>query len=100
MVCQQKTKFIFICTQCAQDGALGKPIDQQYVLEPNQDPRLVAGSFDSDLDIVSPPMPDVLATNIAHVAREKRNAPNDRPAPLYIRAADAAPARDLPPKIL
>ena len=76
------------------------PRDQQYVLEPNEEPRLMAGSFETDLDIVSPPAPDVLATNIAHVAREKRNVSNARPAPLYIRAADAAPARDLPPKIL
>ncbi|MEO9650829.1 MAG: tRNA (adenosine(37)-N6)-threonylcarbamoyltransferase complex dimerization subunit type 1 TsaB [Roseobacter sp.] len=40
------------------------------------------------------------AVAIAHVAREKFGTTKDRPAPLYIRPADAAPARDAPPKIL
>lgn len=37
---------------------------------------------------------------IARVALRRRNDPPARPAPLYLRAADAAPAADLPPVIL
>ena len=41
-----------------------------------------------------------LAEAIARVAARKFGAPQPRPAPLYIRAADAAPGADLPPKVL
>ena len=38
--------------------------------------------------------------NVARLARDRRAAPHPRPAPLYVRAADAAPSRDAPPPIL
>lgn len=41
-----------------------------------------------------------LAAAIARVAARKFATPQPRPAPLYIRAADAAPGADLPPKVL
>lgn len=41
-----------------------------------------------------------LAEAIARVAARKFTTPQPRPAPLYIRAADAAPGTDLPPKLL
>jgi len=41
-----------------------------------------------------------LGVAIARVAMARRNDPPARPAPLYLRAADAAPAADLPPVIL
>jgi tRNA threonylcarbamoyladenosine biosynthesis protein TsaB len=41
-----------------------------------------------------------LGVAIARVALSRRNDPPARPAPLYLRAADAAPAADLPPVIL
>jgi tRNA threonylcarbamoyladenosine biosynthesis protein TsaB len=41
-----------------------------------------------------------LGVAIARVALRRRNDPPTRPAPLYLRAADAAPAADLPPVIL
>ena len=40
------------------------------------------------------------AVAIAHVARINYPTSTMRPAPLYLRPADAAPARDAPPKIL
>jgi tRNA threonylcarbamoyladenosine biosynthesis protein TsaB len=45
-----------------------------------------------------PRMPVAEAT--ARIARTRLGANNPRPAPLYLRPADAAPARDLPPAIL
>ncbi|MBW4961256.1 tRNA (adenosine(37)-N6)-threonylcarbamoyltransferase complex dimerization subunit type 1 TsaB [Sulfitobacter sp. CW3] len=45
-----------------------------------------------------PQMP--LADAIAHIAASRASRDNPRPAPLYLRPADAAPARDAPPAIL
>ncbi|MFK7744917.1 MAG: tRNA (adenosine(37)-N6)-threonylcarbamoyltransferase complex dimerization subunit type 1 TsaB [Roseobacter sp.] len=41
-----------------------------------------------------------VAVAIALLAAKRLEGPQARPAPLYIRPADAAPARDAPPKIL
>ncbi|SFF98876.1 N6-L-threonylcarbamoyladenine synthase [Roseobacter denitrificans OCh 114] len=40
------------------------------------------------------------AVAIAHIAAKRRNETPERPAPFYIRPADAAPAKDAPPMIL
>lgn len=40
------------------------------------------------------------AVAIARLAAARRNGHSERPAPFYLRPADAAPARDLAPKIL
>lgn len=45
-----------------------------------------------------PPEPSELASRIARIAAQ--SVPGLSPAPLYLRAADAAPARDAPPVIL
>ena len=49
---------------------------------------------------VAPPV--MIATAIAHIAETKHAAdmPLPRPAPLYLRAADAAPAREYGPRLL
>ncbi len=47
-----------------------------------------------------PTDPVALVTAIAHVAATKAAKVQPRPAPLYVRAADAAPARDPLPVIL
>jgi tRNA threonylcarbamoyl adenosine modification protein YeaZ len=47
-----------------------------------------------------PPAPDGLAVAIGKVALSKLDGPHSSPAPLYVKPADAAPARDLPPVIL
>ena len=41
-----------------------------------------------------------MIANIARIAAERFKTETARPAPLYVRAADAAPSRDAPPVIL
>ena len=41
-----------------------------------------------------------IAEGIARIARERRTVPQPRPAPIYLRPADAAPARDRGPVML
>jgi N6-L-threonylcarbamoyladenine synthase len=41
-----------------------------------------------------------VAEAIAHIAAARLSLPQPPPAPLYLRPADAAPARDAPPQIL
>ncbi len=50
------------------------------------------------LNVVDPPHP--IAVAIAHVAIRKLDFSNPRPAPLYVKSADAAPSKDAPPMIL
>ncbi|WP_439525892.1 tRNA (adenosine(37)-N6)-threonylcarbamoyltransferase complex dimerization subunit type 1 TsaB [Roseovarius mucosus] len=73
------------------------PRDMAYVQTRNAAPELVA--LASVADPVLPPDPVRLAELIARLAAL---APNNSPppAPLYVRPADAAPARDRPPVIL
>lgn len=44
--------------------------------------------------------PAQLALTIAHIAAQRMGQPNPRPAPFYLRPADAAPPSDPPPVIL
>ena len=44
--------------------------------------------------------PDLMIKNIAQITRDRAADNPDRPAPYYVRAADAAPPRDAPPIIL
>lgn len=46
------------------------------------------------------PAPEALAIGIARIALDRRADPGPRPAPVYLRPADAAPARDQGPVIL
>jgi tRNA threonylcarbamoyl adenosine modification protein YeaZ len=48
--------------------------------------------------LLPPAMP--LAEAIARIARDRASASQPRPAPLYLRAADAAPPRDPAPELL
>ncbi len=41
-----------------------------------------------------------IAKGVAHLAASRAGDPQPRPAPVYLRPADAAPARDAPPVIL
>lgn len=41
-----------------------------------------------------------MAAAIARIARDRRHLPLPRPAPLYLRPADAAPMREAPPVLL
>lgn len=73
------------------------PRDMAYIQMATAAPELVG--ITSVLDPVLPPDPARLAELMASLAAQ---APQDSPppAPLYVRPADAAPARDLPPVIL
>ena len=77
--------------------AVSAPQNQMYIAPSGEIPRLVPQSEDET--IAWPPAPETLATNIALIATDAV-APFTRPAPLYIRPADAAPPRDAPPVIL
>lgn len=73
------------------------PRDMAYIQTVAAPPELV--EITSVVDPVLPPDPTRLAELMARLAAQ---APQDSPppAPLYVRPADAAPARDLPPVIL
>lgn len=77
--------------------AVPAPRDQAYIERPGAAPELVALTGIGGLSL--PPPPATLAETIARLgARAPEDSP--APAPLYLRPADAAPARDLPPVIL
>ncbi|WP_233193020.1 tRNA (adenosine(37)-N6)-threonylcarbamoyltransferase complex dimerization subunit type 1 TsaB [Acidimangrovimonas sediminis] len=52
------------------------------------------------LKLVEPGPPDLQATAIARIALRLRGTAQPRPAPLYLRDADAAPPADPPPVLL
>ena len=81
--------------------AVKAPRDQVYIRPEGEAPRLVgmAEAEAMGLPLAFPPGPADIARSIArHAARA--TPPVASPAPLYIRAADAAPSRDVPPVIL
>ena len=82
--------------------AIPAPRDQFYIRADGQPPLLVtqemAGAM--ELPLVGSPPPSKLAELIAMVASNRPLAEIIPPAPLYIKPADAAPARDQAPKIL
>ena len=75
------------------------PRGQVYTCAPGGAPRLEADAPTSGPKLVLPPNPAKLAVNIARIAATRRDC-TSRPAPLYIKAADAAPPRDPAPVIL
>jgi len=78
------------------------PQENVYVRENGSAPRLV--SLDAAQALQGPlifePEDFNPASNIAMLAAARIDEKNPRPAPLYIKSADAAPARDAPPKII
>ena len=67
------------------------------------EPVLVGSAADAVAQLLSlptanPKMPMIEA--IAHLAARRLHSTKTAPAPMYLRAADAAPARDAPPVIL
>ena len=69
--------------------------DSATLSDPRSSPR---ESLPKGPQVMVSPTP--LAEAIAHLAHERRNQPQPRPAPIYLRPADAAPARDRGPVIL
>ncbi|MGB3178907.1 MAG: tRNA (adenosine(37)-N6)-threonylcarbamoyltransferase complex dimerization subunit type 1 TsaB [Albidovulum sp.] len=88
---------------------ISAPRDQLYAQSQDasgglQDPALIS---QEDLSRFSPPFarledlaPPVRAERIARIAALRATRPSPRPAPMYLRPADAAPSRDAPPVLL
>ncbi|MCV2894060.1 tRNA (adenosine(37)-N6)-threonylcarbamoyltransferase complex dimerization subunit type 1 TsaB [Lentibacter sp. XHP0401] len=76
--------------------ALPAPREQVYFSSEGDSAKLVATSEAGEA--LGLPVPEDLVERIARIAASTKSAPP--PAPLYIRAADAAPASDQPPRIL
>ena len=86
-----------ICQPDAPFQCVPAPRDQVYLLHDGS-PQLVART---DLPtLYKDPAPDDLAASVAQVAFQRWPEPAEPPAPYYLRAPDAAPARDAPPTIL
>jgi len=85
-------------------AAVPAPQDRVYIAPEGEDPSLVSmdEAHDRGLPLALPPAPADLVVAMARVARArlKNGATLHAPAPLYIRAADAAPARDAAPVML
>lgn len=79
------------------------PRGQVYARGPDGAARLVsveeAARLPAPARLAEVPLAERVAT-IARLASARRDAPGPRPAPLYLRPADAAPAADPPPVIL
>lgn len=80
------------------------PQDRVYIAPEGVAPALVSmdEAHDIGLPLALPPAPADLVVAMARVARTRLRHGGDlpAPAPLYIRAADAAPARDAAPVML
>ena len=74
--------------------------DQIYFSGPSLNPQLGDRDLAAQLgrSLIDRPDPTQLVKNIARIAENADRF--DRPVPMYVKPADAAPARDLPPKVL
>jgi len=86
--------------------AIPAPRDQVYAALPDQAPRLMLAreaedaARDAGLMFAPEASPDDLAATIARQAASRFETCTGSPAPLYLRAADAAPSRDVPPALI
>lgn len=87
-------------------AAIPAPRDQVYAALPGEAPRLMPLLEAADaarvagLTFAPEASPAGLAQRIAELAAQRYPDTTKAPAPLYLRAADAAPARDLPPQLI
>ncbi|MBZ8118238.1 tRNA (adenosine(37)-N6)-threonylcarbamoyltransferase complex dimerization subunit type 1 TsaB [Roseovarius sp. LXJ103] len=82
--------------------AVAAPRDQVYIAEPGAEAALV-GRADAEamgLPLAFAPDGQALAEAIARIAARRAGDAPAPPAPLYLKPADAAPARDAPPVII
>lgn len=82
--------------------AVPAPRDQAYLMIRDEAPRLVPAA-DVPAGALTPDTlsPEERIARVAQVAADRRSDPSlPRPAPLYVRPADAAPARDTGPVLL
>ncbi len=94
-----------VITSAISDAAIpsvSAPQNKVYVKDSDAPARLI--SFDQaqmlDRDLCFEPDDFNPAPTIAMFAAARCTTAQTRPAPLYIRSADAAPARDAPPRII
>lgn len=86
--------------------AIPAPRDQVYAALPGEAPRLMPApeaeeaARSAGLSFAPEASPTDLARRIAEHAGQRYQHDPEPPAPLYLRAADAAPARDLPPRLI
>ncbi|MBE1296436.1 tRNA (adenosine(37)-N6)-threonylcarbamoyltransferase complex dimerization subunit type 1 TsaB [Phycobacter azelaicus] len=86
--------------------AIPAPRDQVYAALPDQAPRLMPRQEAEDaargagLAFAPEASPAGLAEAIARIAAARMGEDLAPPAPLYLRAADAAPSRDVPPQLI
>jgi tRNA threonylcarbamoyl adenosine modification protein YeaZ len=67
---------------------------------PDLRPAAAAAALDAPLLWLSDLPAGEIAARIARIARDRRHLSLPRPAPLYLRPADAAPMRETPPVLL
>ena len=79
-------------------AAVSAPRDMLYAQSPGGTARLIPAS--EVPDALLPPEPDTLIAAMARVAALADPSQAERPKPLYIKPADAAPARDAAPVML
>ena len=77
--------------------------DDMPPYQPKSEPVLIGNAAEAVANLIplqtsEPKMP--MITAIAHLAARRLHSTTQPPCPLYLRAADAAPARDAPPVIL
>jgi tRNA threonylcarbamoyl adenosine modification protein YeaZ len=78
--------------------AVPGPRGKAYIARPA--PELIDLDALQDIPHALPPAPAELARAIGQVALGRLGTDHPAPAPLYVKPADAAPARDAPPVIL
>lgn len=98
------TRFDVIKAMNGETGipSIATPQNKVYVEETSGAPRLIERSQAEGLGRPLQFDPEGFnpAPLIAKIAARRINDPHSRPAPLYIKSADAAPARDAPPRII
>ncbi|MGV6805198.1 MAG: tRNA (adenosine(37)-N6)-threonylcarbamoyltransferase complex dimerization subunit type 1 TsaB [Ruegeria sp.] len=81
--------------------AVPAPRDHAYVCMPGGAPQMMSQDHAESLGTLF--MCDdakIFVESIAQTAAQRLHLPQTPPAPLYVRAADAAPSRDAPPQLL
>ncbi|WP_170789746.1 tRNA (adenosine(37)-N6)-threonylcarbamoyltransferase complex dimerization subunit type 1 TsaB [Ruegeria lacuscaerulensis] len=81
--------------------AIRAPRDQVYVAPAGHSPALIPLDQAESLGpLIFNDDAELQVRGIAHVTRQRWQSNDGPPAPLYARAADAAPSKDLPPVLL
>jgi len=79
--------------------AIPAPRGQVYLKLPGEAAQIVDAAPEGAVLVADMPIEDLVAA-MAYVGQAKAAGPQPRPAPFYLRGADAAPSSDPPPVIL